>query len=420
MEQQIIVEPAADAEKTTLLAELAGVNPVESSEIDSAAISSSMRINDVDELDDQMDVFMSLERNLSGVVGDGKALSVEAARIADITMASVISKLGIRRRNPIVSVEAFQSKHTRHQATSIALEDIGEWLLEMWEKLKKFLATMWKAIVDFGRKIKSYFTGSKKTLDETKDELEKLKKDPKVGNKKVTLKDTTYTAIANLEDAKKALTMSSALSEKVDQLIAETSQRSAQLEEMLNRSKDYVFDFDTEAKFIIDLVHKHCEHVSKTTEGDLDLYDGVFGKEFNGTEHRLHVEINPTTKTTHFSFQVISDITPVKNSPQTSVVDLIEVCDYAAKTLAYLEKEATNESVMAKNNAIVERVIDKNIADIKSGHSGEGSSQLAKIMKDMLHVNANSIQASSLCEYKVIKTIERGVADAKKDIMDNQ
>lgn len=140
-EAELVPATAAEVEATT-----GDVNNQEQ-EIEQLAVSVEEAIEDETALSDVAD-------NMQEAVDSGEGMSEEHADMAEIAVESICARLGFSREahgSVMPSMESFKSKGSRLSATKIALESvmdrlktagkgIVEWLKQLWEKVKSFIA----------------------------------------------------------------------------------------------------------------------------------------------------------------------------------------------------------------------------------------------------------------------------------------
>lgn len=93
--------------------------------------------------------FVSIEEltNVVNCLDEINGLSGDAARIAQIATEAICSRLGYKPdRTLIPSLESFKYSHSRVQATSYAIEAIGEVVDKIWEAIKKIAHKIWDFI----------------------------------------------------------------------------------------------------------------------------------------------------------------------------------------------------------------------------------------------------------------------------------
>lgn len=138
---ELVPATAAEVEAST-----GDVNNQEQ-EIEQLAVSVEEAIADETALTDVAD-------NMQESVDTGEGMSEEHADMAEIAVESICQRLGFSREqhgSVLPSMESFKSKGSRLSATKIALEGvmdrlktagkgIVEWLKQLWEKVKSFVA----------------------------------------------------------------------------------------------------------------------------------------------------------------------------------------------------------------------------------------------------------------------------------------
>lgn len=104
-------------------------------------------LEDTSELEDIEDVMEDSVEN-----GDG--LSEDAAKIAEVAIESICDRLGVPVRSSIMpAMESFGSTNSRLAATRIALEGIGEHLVNAWKAIKRAYNAMIDRIKAFLKRV---------------------------------------------------------------------------------------------------------------------------------------------------------------------------------------------------------------------------------------------------------------------------
>ena len=73
---------------------------------------------------------------------------------AQIAIESVCQRLNMPRKPIFMSLESYEDRNRRGESTRLAIEEgIGNYIKNIWEKLKKFFKNLWEKIVGFFRKV---------------------------------------------------------------------------------------------------------------------------------------------------------------------------------------------------------------------------------------------------------------------------
>lgn len=124
---------------------------------------------------------------------EGEGLDPVAAEAIKIAVEAICARVGANPKSvyALYATENFQSTSSRKANTKIALEGVGEFLKDMWKKIKAALSRMWE-------KIRAFWDKHVSSLGRIKKALESMK--AKVGESSGKLKDKAY-----IEDAPSGL-----------------------------------------------------------------------------------------------------------------------------------------------------------------------------------------------------------------------
>ena len=152
------------------------VSPEEGQASD-AANEASDDMNDIAETAEAVDTgadageqLGQVEELVEDAVENGEGLSPVAAEAVRISVEAICARIGA---NPgsvysLYATENFQSASSRKANSRIALEGVGEFLKNLYEKIKAALTNMWTKITDFWDKHISTLGRVKKALESMK------------------------------------------------------------------------------------------------------------------------------------------------------------------------------------------------------------------------------------------------------------
>jgi len=127
---------------------------------------------------------------------EGEGLEPVAAEAIKIAVEAICARVGANPKAvySLYATENFQSASSRKANTKIALEGVGEFLKDMWRKIKAALQSLWA-------KVKAFWAKHVSSLGRIKKALESMKS--KVGSSSGKLKDKAYIeeAPSGLKDA---------------------------------------------------------------------------------------------------------------------------------------------------------------------------------------------------------------------------
>jgi hypothetical protein len=224
-------------------------------EVDSDTLDRQQNEAQIDELEmaieDAMDDVDTLERindTIQQSVDVDKGLSPEAAEIAEIAVESICNRLGINNRKSF-ALESFKT-NDRLLATRLALEETQSLIKRGWEAVKKAIAAMYRAVVEFINRLFDDAVRLKKTLDNVKAKLKTLpyKKEKENYEDAQVANAFALDSEMELDDVLEHLA-------KNKKYIEFSATYQAELEDVVNTiSVDYDkalkgFDFDFEARF---------------------------------------------------------------------------------------------------------------------------------------------------------------------------
>lgn len=159
-------------------------------------------------LSEGLEAFRTLNRLESLLINTkGKELSPISQEAFDVALGSICNHLGVKKE---VVVRKYSLESHNLSKSDIALESVGDFIKDVWEKIKKFFAKLWEGIKAFFDKLASFFKSNKKDLEEKDKKLEVLlkleakdkKKDTEdTSNKKDSSELKSYTDVVLDEEA---------------------------------------------------------------------------------------------------------------------------------------------------------------------------------------------------------------------------
>ena len=111
-----------------------------------------------------------VEELLEKVNEEGEGLSPEAAEAVKIAVESIAARIGANPKSiyAVVATENFQSASARKANTAIALEGVGEFLKDLWKRIKAAMSSLWNKVKAFWAKHVSALGRVTKALEATK------------------------------------------------------------------------------------------------------------------------------------------------------------------------------------------------------------------------------------------------------------
>lgn len=113
-------------------------------------------------------------------VEEGEGLDPVAAEAIRIAVEAIAARVGANPKSvyALYATENFQSASSRKANTRIALEGVGEFLKNLWAKIKSALNSLWEKVKAFWDKHISSLGRSLKALESMKEKVNQLKGSP--------------------------------------------------------------------------------------------------------------------------------------------------------------------------------------------------------------------------------------------------
>lgn len=119
-------------------------------------------------------------------VADGEGLSPDAAAVTEVAIESIRNRLGMPKSYArIPALESFKSKHSRVEASKIALESIGDTIKKIWAKIVEVAKMIWEKIKSFFGNLFGSYKSLEKRLDSLKSKASSLAADAKPKEDKI-------------------------------------------------------------------------------------------------------------------------------------------------------------------------------------------------------------------------------------------
>lgn len=133
-------------------------------------------------VDDGMEADVQLEK-VEAVVADAaenEGLTEQAAEAIKLAVEAICSRIGANPKSvySLYATENFQSASSRKANTKYALEGLGEFLKNLWEKIKAALSSLWEKVKAFWNKHMSSLGRSIKALESMKAKVSAMKGTP--------------------------------------------------------------------------------------------------------------------------------------------------------------------------------------------------------------------------------------------------
>ena len=108
---------------------------------------------------------------------EGEGLDPVAAEAIKIAVEAICARIGANPKSvySLYATENFKSASSRKANTKYALEGLGEFLKNLWDKIKSALTSLWEKVRAFWNKHVSALGRTLKALESTKDKLSQLK-----------------------------------------------------------------------------------------------------------------------------------------------------------------------------------------------------------------------------------------------------
>ena len=150
----------------------------------------------VEEGTDAGDQMQQVEELVADAVENGEGLDPVAAEAVRISVEAICARVGADPKAvySLYAVENFQSASSRKANSRIALEGVGEFLKDLWAKIKAALKKMWD-------KMKAFWAKHVSTLGRLTKALEKTKARVKASSGKITGKAYVEKAPSGLVSA---------------------------------------------------------------------------------------------------------------------------------------------------------------------------------------------------------------------------
>lgn len=189
LEEMELDSAVTDMEASPEEGEVADVQVEVEADIADAA-QSAAAIEEGAEASDQLE---QVEEMVADAVENGEGLDPIAAEATRIAVEAICARVGANPKAvyAVYATENFQSVSSRKANSKIALEAVGEFLKDLWKKIKAALTRLWE-------KVKVFWEKNLSTVGRVKKALESMKK--RVGESSGKIKDKAY-----IEEAPSAL-----------------------------------------------------------------------------------------------------------------------------------------------------------------------------------------------------------------------
>ena len=163
-------------------------------EVDAEIAEAADSAEAIDEGMGAADQLGQVEEVVADAVDNGEGLDPVAAESLRIAVEAICARIGANPKAmySLYATENFQSASSRKANSKIALESVGEFLKDLWKKIKAALARLWE-------KVKAFWDKHISSLGRVKKALESMKR--AVGESSGKLKDKAF-----IEDAPSFLT----------------------------------------------------------------------------------------------------------------------------------------------------------------------------------------------------------------------
>ena len=315
---------------------------------------------------------------------EGEGLDPVAAEAIRIAVEAICARVGADSKKVfnLYAAENFNSASSRKANTKIALEGVGEFLKDMWKKIKAALQRLWEKAREFWDKHVSSLGRIKKALTSAKSNL---------GNSSGKLKDKAFIEEApsalmeafgfkkdiSVAEIKNVIKVHNALTDNADKINAEIQYLNSMAEASAHAGKtdidgmmalvDREFKFGTSNAPMVGGVYITYKFQGDKSEGTLDL---DIEREKVDRESKLGVSLSD------------------KAALQDLIKETIHVID---NTIRYRDK--TKKIDEATNKFFV--VLEKRIVTLSDSASPEDVKEMRKIMKMVYKSNAKAPQLNA-------------------------
>jgi len=121
----------------------------------------------IEDAEEGAETLEKIEGVLEESTDAGEGVDETAAEIAEVAVESIRARLGIYGGKSFPAMEAFGSQNSRLSATKIALENVKDTIVRIWEAIKQAVIRLWE-------KVKSFVLGLFKNNAALSKHLEKL------------------------------------------------------------------------------------------------------------------------------------------------------------------------------------------------------------------------------------------------------
>lgn len=329
------------------------------------------KVEQVEEITDTLDE--SIEK--------GEGLDETGAEILEVAIESIFGKNTKRIKKIMPAMESFGSSNSRVAATKLAseelkfaiegkLEEIKDWLIKQWEKIKAFFAKTFKTANGINLL-------AKKKLEEIKD-----------------IKGKTTNKVINLKSVAEAFT--------VEGIVSVTDIKKI-VEHQIKISEELVSGLQEVFSDILSLVKKDPEELSKGIE---EAYKKNIAKYFTNSVISGLVE-GKKIKFENDSIDIVTtDLSKVKTEVEIlSLKDIETVLELVGSTYTAYDK-------LQKNVKEIESVIknlDKSISEIKKAENG-------KVKGTIINLFTKNVSKGMINYNKVISILNNILIKTEKEL----
>lgn len=167
---------ALENDNIDALSEVDAISPEEGAtaeaqvEVDAEVAETEALATAVDEGTDAAADMEEVEALVADAAENGEGLDTVAAEAVRLSVQAICKRVGADPKSvySLYATENFASPSARKANTQIALEGVGEFLKDMWKRLKAALTRMWEKVKAFWAKHVSSLGSVKKALEATK------------------------------------------------------------------------------------------------------------------------------------------------------------------------------------------------------------------------------------------------------------
>ena len=327
---------------------------------------------------DQME---QVEELVEQAAEEGEGLDPVAAEAVRIAVEAICARVGANPKSmyALYATENFQSASSRKANTRFALEGVGEFLKDLWKKIKTALTNLWT-------KAQAFWDKHISSLGRVKKALESMKA-------KVSASSGKLEGKAYLEEAPGAL--SDALGG--GEISASSFNSIIEAHKKLLDTSDEVVSY---TKVLNDSAAETISKPGKEAKGLAESFEskkipGLIGGLTWGTEIEIDFEAGTVSYETTREYAEKGDKDGVQLADKAAVKSLIDkVLSVINDNIKAKEKNAKLQEAFKNLSTAIEKAINASVSDSKSA---EAAKTMRKSMKIVYKINAKTPSINNEC-----------------------